>query len=554
MSAVPADTPSSSSSASSSSIEATDAHLDASSSSPIDASPAQPKDASSSPAPSDASSSQPADAAPSSSAPPAQPDDACSSSAQPGSFEASSSSAQPVDGQSDTSSSSAQADALPSASSSSSSAPLARAANTQPSDATSSSSAPPDAVSFSGATSLFSVQPAADAQPANAASSSVAQPTEFSYRYFVSISKEQVHVEWDDNRATSEPLRAFKKQCVARGRLTRREWEQLCAMADRDGDDSETRERKKEQRQQHWFNSPQGIRRSSRRKRSAEEACPAAEPAPTFTNTKRRAPCAMQHCSSCGLLGPGNTCRAPECESYQCYHCQNGNWTHCHEHGGQALVRSLLQQQHGAIRSAPVSVQFVVDDVAVRQLYEASVEQVSDTVPDIVVIQYHSSGLTEEDHVERLCAALAERSPAFLLVLTCWTDAAAQTAALRRVAVLHGSTTIVTFRHSALSGPDCLERVWPDLRDAILYPHTRPLHFLARAVDRAPGLVCFRQSGEAKHCAGPWRCVLKQAGRAQCVGCSEQYEGKGGRWQKSFMSVRRIFCRRTSACVDLLKV
>ena len=174
---------------------------------------------------------------------------------------------------------------------------------------------------------------------------------------------------------------------------------------------------------------------------------------------------------------------------------------------GPPLVPSAMQQLHGAILPAALRAQFILDEndsfaldyFAVRVGPDVVIcERNYRGVVDVIVFQYHSLGVSKEEHVSRICAVVARHYPSFVLVLTCWTDPASQVAALQRLAHLHPQTTIVSYCRRELSAQEGFERAWPYLRDAVLFPSAKPLFFFyRRSVRLCPTPSAFRTVEEA---------------------------------------------------------
>jgi hypothetical protein len=127
---------------------------------------------------------------------------------------------------------------------------------------------------------------------------------------------------------------------------------------------------------------------------------------------------------------------------------------------------------HGAIRPDPVRVQIFSEDVSTRDYFSTRVEEVVDySSPDIdvIVLTYHSTDLTAQDHIRRIDKEIAGRSPAYVLILSCWTDAAAQTTALQQLASQHPRTAFITFRDPQLRRFDRFNIAMPFITESVVH-------------------------------------------------------------------------------------
>ena len=383
----------------------------------------------------------------------------------------------------------------------------------------------------------------------------------FLWRWFSRIRGNDVLICWDDGEESWRSLSSLKKEIVGSGSdwLSEQEWVRWCSWAIRNEDSEEVQVQKRRDRQLHWENNPQGEelpRRSARRHQSSlAGAASSSCLQPTLLQKRKRkssakvAECSLvsaptQHCPSCGKLSPGELCATDGCGYYLCARCQGDNWTHCHLHGGPKLVTGLEVIRYGAIRAAPVRVQLVTQDNSLQRYASTVEELVSDSrsAVDIIVFQHHSSGVSSEEHVQRLTQGIGGRSPAFALVLTCWTDEAAQTESLRAVALSHPNTMFVSFRDPRLF-LDRFPFAMDQLCHAVLFPRARPLFFLAELCGKWPETIIFAHCGSSKGDAslcGPLQVAIASPALPRCSGCKQLYPGSGrARWKKGVSGVRR---------------
>ena len=357
----------------------------------------------------------------------------------------------------------------------------------------------------------------------------------FNFRYFEAINPDGTAlVRWTDGTTTTEPLAELRGDLLYRDvdPFTIKEWAMLCSRADRPNDAMSVRHRKRQERETAYAHNASGKRQK--------------------TNL-------MQHCQWCGFLSPGDVCGFPCCTTFVCEHCQQGRpqaeWQFCHLHSGPTPVLSTKVARHGCPRLEAVRVRFVCEDPHFAETCSSRVEEVV-TGPgaDVVVFSFHSTD--HDDHFEHLFKGINGDSPSFVLVLTCWTDATAQTAALRRLALHHPSTTFVTFREPRLNRFDKFDIAMPLLADSVLYPKSQPLVFLSFLCAHLPDAVLFAACGmpeEKPEACGPF--VVAEGGQVQprCGVCREVFSNKErGKWKRGLAGVRRRKCRRTQHCADLL--
>ena len=406
-----------------------------------------------------------------------------------------------------------------------------------------------------------------------AQTASMPGPPEDTFCSFQSIHNDRVTIRWSDGSTTQKNLSSFKVALCERkvNPMSEREWDLLCSMADRQGDRRPERLVKKRNREDHWKNEPSGPKRQQTTR--ATRPCkrqPAVvlekKSSPTTAGDSSFVP--RLHCPGCSKLGPVQRCTKEGCTNVLCSHCQaralpaGKSWLLCHQHGGPNLVLAGPTLWHGSVRPDPVRVQIFAEDVYTQNHFSRRVEQVVDHSAedvDVVVLAYHSTGLTAEDHIQRIATEIDGRTPAYVLILSCWTDPSAQTAALQQLALHHPSTIFVTFRDPQLGRVDRFDVAMPFMTHAVLHIDSQPLVFLAELGARQPDMVMFSSCGDEKGNAalcGPLQVAASNPILPKCSGCSEQYEGSGrGRWKKGVPGVRRRVCRRSPLkCADLLIV
>jgi hypothetical protein len=172
---------------------------------------------------------------------------------------------------------------------------------------------------------------------------------------------------------------------------------------------------------------------------------------------------------------------------------------------------------------------------------------------DLVVLKYHSKGLSSADHVNYVCCHVGPRSPAFIVPLTCWTDPAEQISALRTLAARYPHTTFVTFRDSQLRAVERFDDLITPIQDTILFRGAQPFLFLATLSQVRRDMIVFAHCGALDPVwCGPLS--LAVTGHVPvCCGCQKAYE-RGRRWRKGMPGVRRGRCQETEHCIDVLVV
>ena len=264
----------------------------------------------------------------------------------------------------------------------------------------------------------------------------------------------------------------------------------------------------------------------------------------------RRGPLSLR-CSRCALVCPGD-----RADPFICWHCIDA-----------AATVSDKVKQHGQPRAALVRLAIgETDDLMKTEVRSRVASDVlldpsdSHSAADIVIEEYHSLGMTTNDHIERIGAAIRHRpapGPAVVMVLSCWTNSVGQTAALQELALLYPSTIFVTFRDPLLRKVDCFHTAYPYLLDTVVFTEATPLVFLSFLCMQRHDAVLFAASSSGKPMwCGPLRVV--DAGRGllpACPGCSQRYRGNGDRWKKGVRGVRRRACQlRGDECADLLVI
>lgn len=385
--------------------------------------------------------------------------------------------------------------------------------------------------------------------------------TRSNFRYFSRLFSRsgRVSVQWEDEDCTTEDLADLYCDLVLSGEVTSEYFEGLVERADG------ASEVDKQSMREVWYRSDAcsgTVRRSARRHPSSQPSDTEKE---VFCFSKRRRVIPFLHCPSCGILNVGDMCRVNGCDAFLCCRCRESTearWTpfSCHDHGGQPLDIGSDIKQFGLVRPEPVRVQLAYSEVTteLKQRVEMAVSE-GDKLVDIIVIGYHSQGLTEDQHVIRITDTIAGREPKYVLVLTCHTESVHP--ALRTVALLHPSTIFVTFYDKRLPGALRFDDAIPLLTKAVLHREAPPFTFLYLLCSLRSDIVFF-MNGHPSQSQGPLRVVLLtpvilrngQHVKHQippCYMCGEkrsystpQYGGVRG--------VKRRNCQTRAYCGDLL--
>ena len=180
-------------------------------------------------------------------------------------------------------------------------------------------------------------------------------------------------------------------------------------------------------------------------------------------------------------------------------------------------------------------------------------------VADIIVAEYHSGGLLRDDHVDHVNSCIAGRTPALVVVLTCWTHPVEQTSAMQSLAVVHPGTIFITYRDPQVRYLPKFNIAILHLNDHILYPRCKvPFHFLGLLCSSQRDLLMFTAC-DSQHpsSTGPLRVMVRDhstiTSTPSCDGCGVYYHDSQ-RWRKGVDGVRRRRCNRTAQCVHLLVV
>lgn len=237
---------------------------------------------------------------------------------------------------------------------------------------------------------------------------------------------------------------------------------------------------------------------------------------------------------------------------FVCYHCERS------ASAGQPYRADKINE-YGAVRPQPVrsqvhSTMSIFDTSRLEEIVDSSEADV-----DLLVVNYHSLGMMANDHVEHISHVIGSRSPALVLVLTCWTNPEEQTSAMRTLALKFHHTLFLTYRDPELSARQRLDRAIPFLHDTILFPHAPPFTFLARLCESEGNLVMFAACGSrAPTSAGPLRAVQEHLSTpgSVCSSCQAQYSARE-RWRAQLstrVQLPRRRCRREEHCADMLLV
>ena len=294
-------------------------------------------------------------------------------------------------------------------------------------------------------------------------------------------------VRWADDSHSLEPTERLRED------MDNRVYQQLRSMAYKDDDTPEVINAKFLRQEAYVRNLPNAdavnARRSARNHASsralaaaiarsatasvsvastATAAAAVASSAPTLEKVEELP--VLLRCSRCARVSPGN----PQ-PCFICWHCVV-----------DCAGLSDKVQQHGRPRAALVRVAISTGDAVMRREVEADSDVVLDaddvhSAVDIVVVEHHSAGMSSQQHIDRVAGAINGRTglPALVLVLSCWTDAAGQTAALQQLALLFPSVIFVTFRDPLLVKIECFRVAYPFLRDTVVFTEAAHLVFLA---------------------------------------------------------------------------
>ena len=194
-------------------------------------------------------------------------------------------------------------------------------------------------------------------------------------------------------------------------------------------------------------------------------------------------------CSVRGYSSPGKSGR----EEFVCSECEDNR-----------APKTTQVLRYGAPRQQPVHVGMAPStDVETLSTARALVDVLTSSATedvDIVVVDYHENARTANEHVALIDSAIGSRQPKFVLVLTCWKNPIAQTAAMQNVSFRHPHIYFVTFREPHLRRFGCFTDCIRTLSDEVAFVRAQPFVFLASLCHRRPEVVLFGQCATVGHC------------------------------------------------------
>ena len=292
-------------------------------------------------------------------------------------------------------------------------------------------------------------------------------------------------------------------------------YERLCNNANKANMTEAEMEQKARDRQRDWELYPDSIPMQTRNNNKKHK--------PTTQHKKAR----WGVCCRCAHAAPGYD-ETP----FFCAHC-NETSTPC-----------PLVQMYGAPRRDRVRVAIDSWEPDFHKHVAKRWEEVNEDV-DVVVANFHSDTLTEDDNVSIINRAIRNMSPTFVLVLSCYRPP--QCRALQRLALQHPSTIFVTSRATAVQRFDDFDKVALALEHSILFVNAPPLIFLAGVCTSHPDLVLFHSCGrDALRSTGPLRAASPQPVKAVCTYCHKLLNSRHA-WCSDMPHVQLVRC-----CVDVL--
>ena len=388
----------------------------------------------------------------------------------------------------------------------------------------------------------------------------------FKIDYFVFVGDDSEGVEWalvqwslgDRTWQTTESLR---EDCETN------ELEQLLSMAFRVGDSAASVELKFDSQQLYLRTHPNATTRSQARmlysmrfgrgittppssaSSSTSSFSPQSSAPSSAASTAKPSPSPqpppstssvllLLRCSICAQRSPGSDCSG-DTSAFVCFHCRRTYAKPCER------VRQYGVPRPTSVKVAVSGEREFVHHVRASPMIDHVAEQAVDV--DIAVCSYHEEGRSAEDHVNQVSSCWqGERDPSLVLVLSCWRNPNAQTAALRQLATRHPHTTFITFRAPNLVPVECFDTAIGHLMDIIVFPNApQPLIFLSNLCTIRSDCIVFTHCGmpvPRPALQGPLRIVTRSAAGVALCACGSKYERSVKPWKRGLKSVSRWRC------------